>query len=149
MKVIFLQDVRNVGRRNDVKDVSDGYARNFLFINKLAEPASPAALKKLETMKAAHDAEEAALLRKLDDEKRAIEAVALEFPLKADKSGAPFSSVNKETILTALREHKLITTERVAIDLKYPIKEFGEHVVTVDLKKGVSAKMRIKVVKAE
>ncbi len=149
MKVIFLQDVRNVGRRNDVKEVSEGYARNFLLPNKLVEPATPAALKKLETMKATHDAEETALLKKLDDEKRAIEAVALEFPLKADKSGAPFSSVNKDTILTALREHKLVTTERVAIDLKYPLKEFGEHAVTIDLKKGITAKLRIKVVKAE
>jgi large subunit ribosomal protein L9 len=149
MKIIFLQDVRGIGRKFDVKDVSDGYARNFLFPNKLAEQASDAALKKIEAMKAAHEHSEAELMKQLEDAKRQIEAVTLEFPLKADKSGAPFASVNKETILSALRDHKFITTERVGIDLKYPIKEFGPHTVEIDLKKGVVAKLKISVVKGE
>ena len=58
MKVIFLEDVRNVGKKYDIKDVSDGYARNFLFPNKLAETATPEAIKKLESMKAAHEKED-------------------------------------------------------------------------------------------
>ncbi len=149
MKVIFLQDVRGVGRRNETKDVSDGYARNFLLPNRLAEPATPAALRHLEEMKAAHDAADTALMKELAEAKKGIEGVILEFPLKADKSGAPFSSVNKDTILKALRDHKLVTTERVGIELKYPIKEFGDHVVPVDLKKGVAAELKIRVVKAE
>lgn len=149
MKVIFLQDVRSVGRRHETKDVSDGYARNFLFPNNLAEPATPSSLKKLEEMKAAHDAADAALMKKIDEEKRAIEALALEFPLKADKSGAPFSSVNKDTILKSLRDRRLITNERVGVELKYPIKTFGDHVVIVDLKKGVTAQLKIRVVKEE
>ncbi len=149
MKVIFLQDVRGVGRKNDTKDVSDGYARNFLLPNKLAEPATPAALKHLEETKAAHDAADAVLMKELAEAKRGIEAVILEFPLKADKSGTPFSSVNKDTLLKALRDHRLVTTERVGIELKYPIKEFGDHVVPIDLKKGVTAELKIRVVKEE
>jgi large subunit ribosomal protein L9 len=149
MKVIFLQDVRGVGRRHDVKNVSDGYARNFLFPNKLAETATDAALKKLGEVKAAHEAAETALVKKMEDMKRAMEDVTIQFSLKADKSGAPFASVNKDTILTALRDHKFITTERVGVELKYPIKEFGDHVVPVDLKKGVVARLKIKVVKEE
>lgn len=149
MNVIFLQDVRGVARRYDVKDVSDGYARNFLFPNKLAEPATAAALKKIEEGKAAHEKQEAEIMKQLDDAKRQIESVTIEFALKADKSGAPFSSVNKESILKALREHKFITTERVGVELKYPIKEFGDHAVEIDLKKGVTATLKIKVVKAE
>jgi large subunit ribosomal protein L9 len=149
MKIIFLQDVRGIGKKFDVKEVSDGYARNFLFPNKLAEQASSASLKKIEEMKAAHEHSETELMKQLEDAKRQIEAVTLEFPLKADKSGAPFASVNKETILSALRDHKFITTERPSIDLKYPIKEFGPHAVEVDLKKGVVAKLKISVVKGE
>lgn len=149
MKVIFIQDVRNVAKRHDVKDVSDGYARNFLFPNKLAEPATESALKKLEAARAEHNAAEEALLKQLNEVKRQIESVTLEFPLKTDKSGAPFASVNKDTILTALRDHKFITTERPAIELKYPIKDFGEHTVPVDLKKGVVAQLKINVVKGE
>jgi large subunit ribosomal protein L9 len=149
MKIIFLQDVRGIGKKFDVKEVSDGYARNFLFPNKLAEQANNVSLKKIEEMKAAHEHSEVELMKQLEDAKRQIEAVTLEFPLKADKSGAPFASVNKEMILSALRDHRFITTERVGIDLKYPVKEFGLHTVEIDLKKGVVAKLKISVVKGE
>ncbi len=147
MKVIFVQDVRGVAKRYDVKDVSDGYARNFLFANKLAEPATPGALKKIEAMRAEHRAAEETLMKQLMEVKRQMESVTLQFALKTDKSGAPFASVNKDTILSALRDHKFITTERPAIELKYPIKDFGEHTVPVDLKKGVVAHLKIQVVK--
>ena len=60
-----------------------------------------------------------------------------------------FGSVNKETISKAMREHKLIGAERIDIDLKYPIKELGELTVPIDLKKGVTAKLGIIVVKSE
>lgn len=147
MKVIFTQDVRGVAKKYDVKDVSDGYARNFLFTNKLAEPATPAAIKKLETMRAEHDAADHELHKHLEELAQKIAGVKIKFELKADKSGAAFGSVNKETILKALREHKLISAERVDIDLKYPIKEFGEYTVPIDLKKGITAKLGVIVVK--
>jgi large subunit ribosomal protein L9 len=147
MKVIFLDDVRNVGKKYDIKDVSDGYARNFLFPNKLAETASPEAIKKLESMKAAHEKEDKAALAQLEAVARKINETKIQFEVKTDKSGAVFGSVNKESILKALREHKLIGTERIDIDLKYPIKELGEYVVPINLRKGVVAKLGVIVVK--
>jgi large subunit ribosomal protein L9 len=149
MKVIFLDDVRNVGKKYDIKDVSDGYARNFLFPNKLAEAATPEAIKKLESMKAAHEKEEKETIAQLETVARKINETKIEFEVKTDKSGAVFGSVNKESILKALREHKLIGTERIDIDLKYPIKELGEYVVAIDLRKGVVAKLGVIVMKAE
>ncbi len=149
MKVIFLDDVRNVGKKYDIKDVSDGYARNFLFPNKLAETATPEAIKKLESMKAAHEKEDKETLAQLEAVARKINETKIEFEVKTDKSGAVFGSVNKESILKALREHKLIGTERIDIDLKYPIKELGEYVVPIDLRKGVTAKLGVVVVKGE
>ena len=145
MKVILLEDVRRVGRKFEVKDVSDGYARNFLFINHLAEPASPGALKRLEAMKASHDAEDAVLHKHLEELARKINSTTIQFELKADKTGAIFGSVNKESILKALREHSILTKERVDIDLKYPLKTAGEHVVSVDLKKEVVASLKINI----
>jgi large subunit ribosomal protein L9 len=143
MKVILLEDVRNVGRKFEVKEVSDGYARNFLFVNKLAEPATPGAMKKLEAMKVEHEKRDRELHQHLEEIARKISATKLEFELKADKSGALFGSVNKKSILKALRDHKLITKERIDIDLKHPIKEPGEHKVPLDLKKGVRAELTI------
>lgn len=141
MKVILLADVPGVGKKHEVKEVSDGYARNFLFVNKLAEPATQGALAKLEALKAEHDKEDRELHARLEEISRKLADTKLEFTLRADKTGALFGAVNKESILKALREHGLITKERVDIDLKYPIKEEGEHIVPVDLKKGVSAKL--------
>lgn len=149
MKVIFLSDVRNVGKKYDVKDVSDGYARNFLFPNKLAETATPAALAQLASMKAAHEKEDKEMLAHLESLARKINETKLQFEVKVDRSGAVFGSVNKETILKALRDHKLIGAERIDIDLKYPIKELGEYTVEIDLKKGVTAKLGVVVVKGE
>ncbi len=149
MKVIFIQDVRGVAKRYDIKDVSDGYARNFLFANKLAEIATPAAIKQLESMKAEHEKEDKEAYRHLEELAQKIAATKIQFALKADKSGVVFGSVNKESILKALREHKLISAERVDIDLKYPIKELGEYVVPIDLKKGITAKLGVVVVKSE
>jgi large subunit ribosomal protein L9 len=149
MKVIFLEEVRNVAKKFDVKDVSDGYARNFLLPNKLAEPATPGAMKKLEALKAEHTKNEAELLERLREIAKKINETKIEFTLKADKSGAVFGSVNKESILKALRDHQWVTTERVEIDLKYPLKELGEYAVPIDLKKGVTATLKVVVAKEE
>ncbi len=149
MKVIFLSDVRNVGKKYEVKDVSDGYARNFLFPNKLAEIATSEALKKIEAMRAAHEKEDHEMLAHLESLARKINETKLQFEVKVDRSGVVFGSINKESILKALREHKLIGAERIDIDLKYPIKELGEFPVAIDLKKGVAAKLGVIVVKEE
>lgn len=147
MKVILLGDVRNIGKKHEVREVSDGYARNFLFVNDLAEPATPAALKKLEALAAEREKEDRALHARLTSIAKRLTDTALEFELAADKSGALFGSVNKESILKALRGHGFVTKERVDIDLKYPIKEAGEYKVPVDLKKGVTATLRVVVKK--
>ena len=149
MKVIFLDDVRHVGKKHEIKDVSDGYARNFLLPNKLAETATPATIKRLELMRATHDKEEKEMHGHLEEMAKKMGETKIQFELKADKSGVIFGSVNKESILKALREHKLIGAERVDIDLKYPIKELGEYVVPIDLKKGVTAKLGVVVIKSE
>lgn len=148
MKVILLEDVRRVGKKHDVKEVSGGYARNFLFPNRLAEPATPAATKKLSALLAERERGGDELHARLEEIARKLADTTLEFELKADARGALFGSVNKESILKALREHGLVTKERVDIELKYPIKEAGEYTVPVDLKKGVAAKLKVSVKKA-
>ncbi len=145
MKVILLQDVRKIGQKHEVKEVSDGYARNFLFVNKLAEPATPAALKKRDALLAEHEKEDHELRARLTEISRKLADTKLEFELRTDKSGRLFGSVNKESILKALRDHGFITKERVDIDLKYPLKEPGEYKVPVDLKKGVVATLTVMV----
>jgi large subunit ribosomal protein L9 len=148
MQVIFLEDVRNVGKKYEVKEVSAGYARNFLFPNKLAETASPSSLKKLEAMRAERDKDDIEYKSHLETLAKKISEMRIQFDLKKGKDGSIFGVVNKESILKALREHHLVTKERVDVRLEHPIKEEGLYTVTIDLKKGVEAELKI-IVKAE
>ncbi len=143
MRVILLQDVRGLGKQREIKDVSDGYARNFLFPNELAELATPSALEKIEKFKAEFDKNEKELMKRLEEISRKIKETRLEFKLKTDKSGAVFGSVTKENILNAMRDAGLVRRERVLIELDRPIKELGEHRAAVDLKKGIKAELKI------
>jgi large subunit ribosomal protein L9 len=143
MKVIILEDVRGIGKKFEVKEVRDGYARNFLFPNKLAEPANASSLKKLEAMKADLEKDEVEYKKYLEEAKRKIADTTIEFELKRGKDGSIFGSINKEAILKALREHRLITKERIDITLDHPIKELGAHTIPIDLKKGITTELKI------
>jgi large subunit ribosomal protein L9 len=146
MNVILLNDVRAIGKKYDVKTVNDGYARNFLFPNGLAEPATGDGLKKVEARHAAMEREKSESQKRSKEIARAIGATALEFELAVGKDGSVFGSVHKEGIQAALRDHGLVTKERADVELDHPIKTLGEQVVIVDLKNGVTAKLKIRIV---
>jgi len=148
MKVILLEDIKNLGKKYDVKEVSIGYAKNYLFPNKLAKPATPEAVSQIENLKQKSKEKELELINHLKEIARIINERTIEFTLKTDKTGAIFGSVNKEMILKALREHKLITKERVDVLLDHPLKSLGEHKVKIDLKKGITAELKI-IIKSE
>ncbi len=146
MKVIFLQDVRGVGRRGEAKEVNDGYARNFLFPNKLAKSGTPDALKALESKKATAEHDEVALKDHLSNLARQLSTVEIQLELATGKDGSVFGSINKDVIVSALREHKFIFTERIDVHMDHPIKTLGEHVVELDYKKGITGKLKVRVV---
>ena len=125
--------------------MKDGYARNFLFPNKLAELATPSVIKKIEEQKIEHQKNELEINKILMNIASEIEKITLIFSMKADKSGAMFGSINKETISKALRDRQIITKERLEIDLDRPIKEFGEYTIPVEFKKGIAEKLKIQV----
>ncbi len=143
MKIILLKDVRGIGKKNEIKEVSDGYARNFLFQNSLAKPATPETMRQMENLKSKLDAEELDLKKHLEELARKMRGITLEFKLKSDEAGSVFGSVTKEMISKSLRENHLVTKERVDITLDHPLKSFGEHTVSLDLKKGVTAELKI------
>jgi large subunit ribosomal protein L9 len=147
MRVIFLQDVRGVGKKFEIKEVKDGYARNFLFPNKLAEQATSAAEKKIEAMRATHTETEEALLKRLREIARQLSGVKLLLEVDADDQGSIFGSVNKDVVLAALRDEGIVTSERVEVLMEHPIKKTGEYTLPVDLKKGIKASLKITVKK--
>lgn len=143
MKIILLEDVRGAGKKNDIKEVSDGYARNFLFPNNLAQQATPANINRLEKTKSKHDHEEMELIKHLEGIARKMNEISLEFMLKTDETGSVFGSVTKEMIHKSLRENRIVSAERVEISLAHPLKELGEHKIAVDLKKGITAELKV------
>ncbi len=143
MKVIFLKDVPRVGRRHEIKEVNDGYASNFLFPKKLAEPATQKAVNALEQKKKEvmleRSMEEEALLKNLAE----IKDKVVKISGKANELGHLFSAIHKKEIIEALKsQHKAEINEDFII-LDKPIKEVGEFEIPVEIK---SKKSSFKVV---
>ena len=132
-----------MGKRQEIKEVSDGYARNFLFPNTLAKPATANSLKELEKEKIRFEKEDKAAKKRLTEIARLMTERHLEFPVKTDEKGGVFGSVTKDRILKALRDTGWLGKERVEIKLDHPLKELGEHYVEVDLNKGITAKLKV------
>lgn len=134
MKVIFLKDVPRVGKRNDVKEVNDGYAMNFLIPKKLAELATVKAINALEQQKKEMILErtmaEQALIKIMNE----IKDKEVTIKGKANEIGHLFSAIHKKEIVEALkREHKIEINEDF-LDLEKPLKETGEFEITVKVK---------------
>lgn len=127
MKVVFLKDVRGVGRMHEIKNVADGYATNFLFKNKLAEPATEAKVAQLEQAKAAAEAEQKKLEEILDKKVLSLKGKKIVITARATEKGGLFKSVVAKDITKAiLGEHALQIPED-AIVLANPVKTTGEH----------------------
>ncbi len=145
MKVILLQDVKGLGKKTEVKDVSDGYARNLLFPRKLAEPATAEKRARAEKEKEAEEKAREELTEKRRAAAKEIEKMTLQFPLKAEKEGRPFGSVTHHDIETALKEKGFLN---VKVKLEKPLKTFGVHELEFDMGSEVKGKLNVEV-KAE
>lgn len=131
MKVVLLKDVPGVGRKNEVKNVADGYAINFLIPRKLAEMGTRAALASAErTQKEAAEGQkiQAGLLSK---NLQSLEGVRIEMEEKANEKGHLFSGIHKETIVAELKKQKGIELLPEFLVLAHPIKEAGEHKIEI------------------
>src|SRR5689334_3981816 len=111
MRVIFLVTVKGQGKKDEVKNIADGYARNFLIPQKLAIAATPQALAALAARKRVADESEAGTAHRLTEVARRVHERKLEFYLKSDGKGSAFGSVTADHIKKALREHHLLTTD--------------------------------------
>lgn len=143
MRVIFLQTVKGKGQKNQTKDVSDGYARNFLIPKKLAVAATPEAIKKLETAQASAVAEDQAEMERVERMIKELESKKLEFTLKSDDKGSVFGAVSAEMIKKALHERGLAAKDQVEVLLEHHLKEFGEHAVELRFHKGVTGSVTV------
>ena len=142
MKVILLQDVQEVGKKNEVKEVADGFARNYLFPKELAKPAFQDALKQLEREKeiAVKEAEEdlaatESLVAQLDGQE-------IEITAKVDEGGKLYGSITAAKVAKAIKEKGFVIKPK-QIKLTEPIRETGESEVNLEFPHGLEAKIKV------
>jgi len=147
MKVVLLKDIENMGKEGEIKEVADGYARNFLLPKNLAELATPESMKRAEAKKA-KGAEEAKMeLEEAQKLAELLEGRELFIKVK-EKDGKLFGSVNEKTIAKTFKDEGL-KVDPSNIKLAEPIKEVGEYDVAISLDHGLEANIRVILVSEE
>ncbi len=138
MKVILLKDVPRLGKRFDVKEVSDGHAANFLFPQKLAEPATSAKVREIEGKRAAKEGERALAENLLARAIRAIDGERFTLTARANEQGHLFEGIHKDAVAQAIQGAERTPIGEEHIVLAHPIKTVGEHPISI-----VSGKMKV------
>ena len=146
MKVILLQDVKSQGKKDQIIDVSEGYARNFLFPKKLAIPADAKAVNDAKNRK---DSEKF----KIEQEKQAARELAkkigestVKISADAGEGGKFYGAVTSKDIAEALKAQFSLDIDKRKFDLDAPIKAFGTYKIDVKLYQGISGKLTVMVV---
>ncbi len=145
MKVILKENIKSIGKKDEVVNVSDGYARNYLFIKNLAEEANPQNLVKLQSRK------DAAKHKKDIEKEEAVkiaeklEKMKLQFRVKAGENGKVFGGVSTKEITEKLENEYGIKIDKKKIELKETIKMLGITKVQIKLFEGVVANLKVEV----
>ena len=142
MKVILSQDVPKVGKKNEVKEVSDGYARNFLFQKGLAKPATEAMLAQLELIKTELAQKAEADLKAQEEVVAQIDGQEFEMASKADVSGKLYGSVTPMKVAKLLKD-KGFDIAKNNVKMEESIKMLGEHEITLEMNHGLEAKIKL------
>jgi len=148
MKVILLRDVEKLGKRFDVKDVADGYARNFLLPKGLAKQATEAAIKQSEIEKKAAELAAEMDLKVAEEGVVALDGQEIEIKAKISEDGKLYGAITPVKLVKILKE-KGFEIKKNQIKLSTPIKEVGEYDVALELSHGLEATIKIIVVEEE
>ena len=146
MKVILLSSVKPLGKEGDVVEVSDGHARNFLFTQSLAVPATADALKKREEREKVATSKASRALSLAGDLAGKLEGHEILLSEKVSEGGVLFASVTSKMIASALKKDGF-SVDADWIEIESPIKEPGEYSATISLPHGFEAEIRITVEK--
>ncbi|MDE6312614.1 MAG: 50S ribosomal protein L9 [Lachnospiraceae bacterium] len=148
MKVILLEDVKSLGKKGEIVNVNEGYARNFILPKKLGVEANPKNLNDLKLKKAN---EEKVAKEQYDEAvalKEKVEAGTVNVTIKAGEGGRTFGSISSKEIAQAAASQLSLEIDKKKIHLPEPIKTLGTHNVTVKLHPKVSAQLKVKVSEA-
>ncbi len=144
MKVVLLEDVKSIGKKNEIVNVSDGYARNFLFPRKLAKEATAGAVGEVNAKNEAIARQKAIELDEAKKLAEKIEGKEIKIQAKAGTNNRLFGSVTSKEIAEEIEKQLGVEVDKKKITAA-EIKAFGNYEATVKLHSGVSAKLKVAV----
>lgn len=147
MKIILLKDVPKLGKKLDIKDVSDGYAKNFLLPQGLVEMATPEKIKSLEAHQNALEQEKQVQKEDLERQAKQMAGWKLEFSLKVGADKSVFGAISEKEVAEKLKE-KGIAIAPEQIKMEKHLKDLGEHIVKIKFSPEIEADLKI-VIKPE
>ena len=145
MKVILLDNIKGVGKKDEIINAADGYARNFIIAKKLGVEATNRNINDLKLKKANEEKIQLELLEEAKGLAKKIEEKPIVLEIKAGEGGKTFGSISTKEIATAVTSQFGFEIDKKKMSLTEPIKSIGTHLVTVKVHKDVTAKLTVKV----
>ena len=146
MKVILLEDVKALGKKGEIVNVNDGYARNFIFPKKLGLEANSKNLNDLKLQQANQEKKAKEILEAAQAFAKDLESKSVSIKMKAGEGGKVFGSVSSKEIASAFKEQCGLDIDKKKIQLNDAIRAFGTHEVPVKLHPQVTGTLKVKVV---
>ena len=144
MKVLLIKDVKSLGKAGEIKEVKEGYGRNFLIAKGFAKLATKDVVKEWEEAQKRKEEELKLEIYELNKEKEVLEKLNINIEKKLGANGHLYGAITKDDIAKALKDQTKIEIDKKKIDAKN-IKEVGEHIVDIKLGHGIHAKLKINV----
>ena len=145
MKVILLQDVKDIGKKDDIVNVSDGYARNFLFPRKWAMEATENAVKVVERKREAERRKEAEARAAAEQIASKLKNKVVILKVKCGEKGRLYGSVTAQEVADAIKAGYGVDVDKRKVEIKDPVRQLGDYEVTVRLYPNVSSRMLLRV----
>lgn len=146
MKVILTQDIKGVGKKDEIINANDGYARNFLFPKKLAVEANNKNMSLLQGRKDSANYKKEQEKEFANEIKGKLSKIMLTIKVKAGENGKIFGSITSKEISTELKNQYKIEIDKKKINLKEPIKELGMFTIEIKLYEGITGSLKINIV---
>ena len=145
MKVILLQDIKGTGKKDQILEISDGYARNYLLPRKLAKEATSEAVNALERSRGADKHREEVRRQEAETRARELKGKVVQLEVKGGENGKLYGSITNDQIASALKAQHGIEIDKRKLEQEEPIRTAGQSFVTLKLYPGISTRMIVNV----
>ena len=147
MKLVLLKDVAKLGQQGEVKDVSDGYARNYLIPNKLAQVVTPGIIGDINRRKNAQAKKLDTLKSEISSKSKDLSKIKLTIKIESDDNGKLYGAVKASEIFKLLKKKSDLPITEKMIKIDEPIKSLGDHTINACIDKDHTVPIKVKVVK--